>query len=166
MKNCGYRGYFGLDFQINEATEKVYLSENNARLTASTQFWTRLEIDQSVVPLLGYHLATFLGRRISPNYITDISICGSQLILRNRFRLPDILQKNDFGVFGITKDQKPVLHNKKYYPEKLHRDEFIYMKKFHEEGQIYDSEFGRIESKMEVLERPAVLKQWVKDLLL
>ena len=40
------------------------------------------------------------------------------------------------------------------------------MKKFHEEGQIYDSEFGRIESKMEVLERPAVLKQWVKDLLL
>ncbi len=43
MAQNGYQGFFGLDFMIDKNTREIYLSENNARFTASTPFYTKLE---------------------------------------------------------------------------------------------------------------------------
>ncbi|MBU2577247.1 hypothetical protein KKA69_00275, partial [Patescibacteria group bacterium] len=60
MKRKGYRGIFGLDFLVEEVSEEVYLSENNARITASVPFYTKLELSKGCLPLLGFHLLSFL----------------------------------------------------------------------------------------------------------
>ncbi|MDD2483103.1 MAG: ATP-grasp domain-containing protein [Candidatus Shapirobacteria bacterium] len=58
IKEIGYKGFFGLDFLIDK--NKVYLLECNPRLTASFAFYTKLELDQKVIPLFYFHLAEFL----------------------------------------------------------------------------------------------------------
>lgn len=64
MADKGYKGFFGLDFLLEEKTGKIFLSENNARLTASSAFYTKLELEKNIFPLLGYHVLSFLNKDI------------------------------------------------------------------------------------------------------
>ncbi len=78
----GYRGFFGLDFLVDREGE-VYLSENNARLTASVPFFTKLELWKKVFPLLGYHLLAFLGDETARGEYPPPVIAGSEIVIRN-----------------------------------------------------------------------------------
>lgn len=87
MAKRGYRGFFGLDFLVEEGSGQVYLSENNARLTASTSFYTQLELQGGIFPLLGYHLLAFLGEgREEVDYCFKAQ--GSEIVGRNTSSLP------------------------------------------------------------------------------
>ncbi len=103
MQKSGYLGFFGLDFLVEEQTKKIYLSENNSRLTASATFYTQLQLEQNQIPLLAYHLLSFLA----PEQIEDVNslviegITGSEIIGRNT---------NDFAVL-IKKSLTPGLYN-------------------------------------------------------
>jgi len=85
MGRKGYRGYFGLDFLIREKDGEVFLSEDNARLTASASFYTKLELLADSFPLLGYHVLAFLAL----NYLNNLpdyeapEILGSEIVCRN-----------------------------------------------------------------------------------
>lgn len=59
MATDGYKGYFGLDFLIEQTTGKWYLLECNARLTASFGFYTQLEKLAERKSLLEWHVDSF-----------------------------------------------------------------------------------------------------------
>lgn len=108
MKKLGYRGFFGLDFLIEEKTGQVFISENNARLTASTPFYTKLELLAKEMPLLAFHILEFL--KIShPVKRRDKSLkMGTEVVLRNTNRVPVKVFGNfvsgvyDFGQRKLT----------------------------------------------------------------
>lgn len=84
MKKHNYRGFFGLDFLVEEKTGNIYLSENNARLTASASFYTKLELESNTFPLLGYHLLSFLPKTQEDEHdYTPVSVSGSEIVARN-----------------------------------------------------------------------------------
>lgn len=86
MADKGYKGFFGLDFLLEEKTGKIFLSENNARLTASLPFYTKLEIEKNIFPLLGYHILSFLNKDIG-SFNEDLKeqseVEGSEITARN-----------------------------------------------------------------------------------
>ena len=83
MKKKGYRGFFGLDFLIDESG-KIFLSENNARLTASVPFYTKLEIKAGAFPLLGFHLLSFLPFADQTKIDEECPVVsGGEIVARN-----------------------------------------------------------------------------------
>lgn len=101
MAGVGYKGYFGLDFIVG-SNGRVYLSECNARQTASVPFYTKLEIEKGVFPLLGYHLLAFLSRPIDANNNYEVpEVVGGEVIVRNIASVPVIIG-NGFepGIYG------------------------------------------------------------------
>ena len=88
MKEKGYKGFFGLDFLIEDETGEVYLSENNARLTASSSFYTTLELMEGSFPLLGYHLLSFLSSLVVESIYSPPLISGSEIVVRNNLTAP------------------------------------------------------------------------------
>lgn len=110
MKEGGYKGFFGLDFLVEDATGEVYLSENNARLTASTSFYTKLELGEDCFPLLGYHLLSFLPAPPPGNYASP-AVSGSEIIIRNNLDYPVEVVKSFLAGFY---DQKLRFRQKAY----------------------------------------------------
>jgi hypothetical protein len=56
LQRTGYRGYFGLDFLLDEDTGDLYLGELNPRITGATSLTNQAALDAGSVPLLLYHL--------------------------------------------------------------------------------------------------------------
>lgn len=164
MSKGGFKGFFGLDFLVESNLGKIYLSEINARLTASTSFYTRLERGFNMAPLFVYHLAAFLNKSLNTKYKITNDIAGSQIIFRSSSHKPVLSTPSGFGVFAF-KDSKPVLVEKGYSPEKLDINEFIYMDRLVKNIKTTDEEIARLETKREVLEKPTRLKSWVRNLL-
>lgn len=165
MRNKGYKGFYGLDFIVEEKTGRVYLSENNARLTASASFYTKLELASGNIPLIAYHIACHLGKEIpfDGKYSPDIS--GSQIT----FRLPKSIPKLDknFGVYRYKNKQVSFV-KKDYNVEDLSKYEFIFIKTLRDlpEGNAQGfGELARIETKRSVLSSSGKLKKWVKKIL-
>ncbi len=164
MDKAGFRGFFGLDFLVEKVSGKIYLSENNARLTASSSFYARLESGLGRIPLLIYHLASFLEKTIPVNADLSDRIIGSQITLRQTSDKPFVSKLEGYGVYQIQKD-KPILLRRDYYLEKLKEDEFIFMKRFKKETGSEDEETGRIETKREVLADITRIQPWISNLL-
>ena len=97
MKEKGYKGFFGLDFLVEGDSDKIYLSEVNARLTASTSFYTYLEKGLGRTPLLIYHIASFLEKDIPDNERWISKLVGSQIIFRSQAAKLKFLAFYDFG---------------------------------------------------------------------
>ena len=164
MSKMGFRGFFGLDFLIEESTGRVYASEINARLTASTSFYTYLEVGLGNIPLLVYHLAAFLGRDLVLGDSSTAKITGSQIILRKTTEKKIDNKLDDFGVYKL-KNKQPILVSKDYSLEKLSLSEFIYIKRVSDKLLHEGDELARIETKQEVLTAPKQLQSWFIDFL-
>lgn len=110
MGQAGYLGYFGLDFLIESQTGKIFLSENNARLTASTSFYSKLEIKAQSWPLLTGHILAFVGLKENTcryfNSAREGKIVGTELIARNDEVFP-VKIKKDFepGVYRFSRGE-------------------------------------------------------------
>lgn len=122
MDKAGYRGFFGLDFLIEKDTEKVWVSENNARLTASSSFYTKLELSRGCFPLLGFHLLSFLQPQIDIANTGDVfEIMGCEVVAKNTEKYPVKVNANlKVGVF----DKKINFKKAAYFFDKLNKDEF------------------------------------------
>lgn len=104
MGKSGFKGFFGLDFLIEKNSGEVYLSENNARLTASASFYTQLEIKNGVFPLLGYHLCSFVQNQDLGKASYQFStVSGSEVVGRNTQSCP----------VRITEEVMPGIYNNK-----------------------------------------------------
>lgn len=88
LKEIGYKGFFGLDFLISQ--NKVFLLECNPRLTASFDFYTKLELDQKINPLFYFHLVEFLkldyqiDLKSEKSRFNNKKIIGSELTPKNK----------------------------------------------------------------------------------
>lgn len=162
MGKSGFKGFFGIDFLVEEKTGKVYLSEVNARMTASSAFFTCIEIGAGVVPFLAYHLAAFTKKSLPARIEDDIKLTASQIIIRKSFK--PVAGDKLFGVFSYE-NQKAIFIKEEYYPQNLKEDEFIFMGR-KTEGRNTDNEFARIETTSEVLDKPKRLKNWITDWLI
>lgn len=56
LQQAGYRGYFGVDYLLDQDTGKLYLGEVNPRITGATTLSNQAALDAGSVPLLLYHL--------------------------------------------------------------------------------------------------------------
>ena len=124
MREKGYLGFFGLDFLIDKQTKEVFLSENNARLTASTSFYTRLELKDEQIPLLGYHIMAFLDQNLLkdlPDRQRVNMIEGSEIIARNIFSQPiEITKSLSTGIY----DKDFSFKNESYCLNDADKDDF------------------------------------------
>lgn len=124
MAKFGYKGFFGLDFIIENSTGNIFISENNARLTASVPFFTKLEISKKCIPLFLYHLLAF-------NRFVDLKktkyespkILGSEVLARNDKKVPVMIKKMIWPGVYLFKANKLKLIRKEYYPKDLKGDE-------------------------------------------
>lgn len=124
MANLDYRGYFGLDFLVSSKTGEIFLSENNARLTASVPFFTKLEQSFGQIPLLVYHLFSFLEKEPEFDFEIKSQIVGSEVIARNNF--PFSVKVNQIIGTGLycLDSQKFRLIKKAYFLDSLKSDHF------------------------------------------
>lgn len=162
MHKDGYRGFYGVDFLIEAKTGEVYISEVNARLTASSSFYTRLEMGYQSIPFTVYHMAAFLGLPIEIQPATFNTVWGSQLILRT----PSLVQNFDNFSFATFQLRNNIFHkvNEIYKPEELNNSEFIYIKNQSNEKHIR-AELARIETKEPVLQETDKLFDWIKMII-
>lgn len=158
MQQKKYQGYFGLDFLAEKKSGKVYLSEINARLTASTAFYTKLERGLGRIPLLGYHLASFLHLGLPETQKTE-SLTGSQLIIRKDSEIKLDFVSRDLGVYQVQK-MRLKFGSENYHPEKLKPNEFILIKEYLER-----EERGRIETIEEIITVPMRLTKQFENLI-
>lgn len=160
----GFKGFFGIDFLVESSTGKIYISEVNARLTASSSFYTRLELGLHAIPLLAYHVASFLKIELPIQKPQSEELKGSQIVLRSESKTPIINSSTDFAVFKYQ-DQRLKKERTDYYPENLSPREFIYIKNKHVSMDSHDQEFARIETKEEVLSDPYNLRDEFLEVL-
>jgi hypothetical protein len=61
LLDVGYRGYFGVDYLLDQDSGDLYLGELNPRITGATTLTSQAAIDSGRVPLLLYHLLEWFG---------------------------------------------------------------------------------------------------------
>lgn len=62
LKKEGYRGYFELDFLIEDRTGDIYLGELNPRITGASSMTNHAAFAHADAPLFLFHLLEFSGR--------------------------------------------------------------------------------------------------------
>lgn len=109
----GYRGYFELDFLIEEETGEVFLGELNPRITGVTSLTNHAAFAHADAPLFLFHLLEFLGvevdldieainqRWASPEYIDS----WSQMVVKHTADTVDILtEAPQSGLYRLGPD--------------------------------------------------------------
>ncbi|MDP8217767.1 MAG: ATP-grasp domain-containing protein [Candidatus Theseobacter exili] len=85
MAHYGYKGIFGIDFIVHEG--KPYPLEINPRFQNSTPLQTLAETKEGAVPIVFYHINSFLNEYVLKDYLNEnnreVVLSGSQLILHN-----------------------------------------------------------------------------------
>ncbi len=154
LQDKGYKGIFGLDFIISEKNEDVYLIEINPRFVASVPCYTKLEIKESVLPMLALHFLEFLGVKYeigmeAKNLFlkNTVKISGSQLILRNKKKSVSVICGEAMsGVYNIVNSKINFLRSG-YSPLDLkNAREFIILAASKGRNIKPENEVARIES--------------------
>ena len=65
LRKEGYRGYFELDFLIEEKTGEIYLGELNPRITGASSMTNHAAFAHADAPLFIFHLLEFSGQPFS-----------------------------------------------------------------------------------------------------
>jgi len=165
MDRNGYKGFFGLDFIVERSTGKIFLSEDNARLTASVPFFTKLEQNFGQIPMLLYHLSAFNYRFSldnSPYLLPEIE--GSEIVVRNDRQKPVKVKGKIFpGIYHFL-EGKLVFLRPDYFPKNLKKDEFWLSTSF--QGRIVnpEQELAKIDFNHKVLDKEGKILKNFKNL--
>ncbi|MBI4067062.1 hypothetical protein HY407_01660 [Candidatus Gottesmanbacteria bacterium] len=162
MKQNKYKGFFGLDFIIEENTNKIFVSECNARFTASTPFYTSLELKEDEIPLIAYHIAAFLGIRLPHKIMTKCT--GTQIIVRNNQAAKVKINNNLLSGTYIYKGNNIQFINDNYEVNKLKPKEFIILPQRPDKLVDTNEEIARIELIEEVV-TGSQLKNNIKNII-
>ncbi|MBU1178568.1 ATP-grasp domain-containing protein [Patescibacteria group bacterium] len=91
FKSKGYKGIFGLDFILDDKTNKLYIVETNPRLLGSFPVISMVQHLNGEIPILAFHLLEFLDLDYSID-VDDINAMlrrpkrGVQMIMHNLVR--------------------------------------------------------------------------------
>lgn len=169
MREMGYRGFFGLDFIVDKNTDKVYISENNARLTASTPMYTKLELKHGKIPLLFFHILEFLEKEqpIDLSVSGDEEIRGSELILRNAQKETMTVTNNFPQGIYINEDGKLVKIRDGISIEDIKKPEEFFLAAVGKGREVTsENEIARLDTLDNIVDENEELVGWVKDALL
>jgi len=110
LHQINYKGFFGLDFQLSK-NKDLFLIEINPRLTASFSFYTHLELQKNLTPLLLFHILSHLD---SPYEIDikkeqkradNLKIIGSELTQKlNSSHSQTITASPPSGIYNSSGD--------------------------------------------------------------
>lgn len=168
MKEAGYKGYFGLDFLVEDKTSQVYLSENNARLTASVPLYTKMEILSNQLPLLFYHLLEFLDcSAAKPEYnLTHKKLVGAELTLRNiKSKKVTVSDAFEPGVYAI-KEEGLIKIKAGYSIEDLEaKKQFVLLAAGRGREVSSESELARMDVLEEVVDPDGEVYDWARKVL-
>lgn len=165
MQKFGYKGYFGLDFIVEEKTDKVFLSENNARLTASVPFFTKLEIQTGIIPLFFYHLSAFMGSDFRGFSYVQKTFVGSEVVARNDKDFPVKVKGGLMpGIYRFRNGKFNFLRSE-YFAKDLKANEFWLTAAG--KGRIVspEQELVRINLEKKVLDKFGKIDRWIVDMI-
>jgi D-alanine-D-alanine ligase-like ATP-grasp enzyme len=120
----GYRGYFDLDFLIEENTDEVYLGELNPRVTGASSMTNHAAFAHADAPLFMFHLLEFSGahftidvnelnaRWADPDFIDS----WSQLVIKyTEDNVDMVTHAPATGIYTITDDGRVVYRRFDYH---------------------------------------------------
>ena len=127
-RDLGYRGFFGLDFLVDEHA-RVYAQEMNPRFTASAQMITQLEQEVCGSSLLNEHYKSF-GITINDTMIDDPyfftkQLKGMRVISRNTEASQVIINHTPPNGVYVGGDQRIEFISSQYTVGGLTKDEFL-----------------------------------------
>lgn len=167
MREQGYKGYFGLDFLVEEGTEQVFLSECNARLTASVPLYTKMEIRNGQKPLLLYHIEEFLGESFEFTGKEVEEMVGSELVIRNKLS-ETVVVGADFapGIYTLVQNTLVKVYED-YSVEAIERPGEFFLSAA-QKGRLVaaENEIAHLCSLGEILNEDSQVKEWAKKALL
>jgi hypothetical protein len=119
----GYRGYFDLDFLVDQDTQEVYLGELNPRICGASPMTNHAAFAYADVPLFFFHLLEFSGidfdldiedlnrRWKDPKYINN----WSQLVMKHIDESVDIVeQAPQTGIYRMDENGQVSYHRFEY----------------------------------------------------
>lgn len=167
MRDSGYRGYFGLDFLVEEGTDKVYISENNARLTASVPLYTKMELKARQTPLLLYHILEYMKKVYPQDDSQEEEMIGAELIIRNN-TTASVKVRRDFppGIYSYKHQHLTFLREGYSLEDIVEKGEFFILAA--SGGRIItpENEIARLDSLEEILDEKGQVKTFAKRALL
>ncbi len=124
LRKEGYRGYFELDFLIEQKTGEIYLGELNPRITGASSMTNHAAFAHADAPLFLFHLLEFSGqpfdldieelnaRWADPNMIDS----WSQMVIKHTDDSVDILtQAPETGIYRMLSDGTVVFDRFDYH---------------------------------------------------
>jgi hypothetical protein len=131
LKRAGYRGYFGLDYLLDDDTGNLYLGELNPRITGITTLTSQAARDAGEVPLFLYHLLEWLGvdYRVDVTRYNDLwvdparAVGWGQLIIDHTEVTDEVVTDvPPSGIYRLTPDGTIGFSRREYLPGAV-RDE-------------------------------------------
>ncbi|MFZ5366436.1 MAG: ATP-grasp domain-containing protein [Patescibacteria group bacterium] len=168
MRDLGYKGFFGLDFLVEDKTDKVYISENNARLTASVPLYTKMELKAGQTPLLLYHILEYLKKAYPQDDSRKVKeMIGGELIMRNN-TTASVRVTGEFppGIYSYKREHLTYLREGYSLEDISERREFFILAA--SGGRIItpENEIARLNSLEEILDEEGQIKSFPKKALL
>ena len=140
----GYRGYFGIDFLLDEETGTLYFGELNPRITGATPLSTQAAFDEDLPPLVVLHLLEWLDRPISHDAETynrrmlearNTQTMGS-LVIKHVSADPVIVDEApESGVWRMSEDGKLRFVREAFDPSDLRSGE-LFLLRTADAGQV------------------------------
>lgn len=75
LAKFGYKGIFGIDFVMDQATQKLYITECNPRLLGSFPLITMAQVRNNEPPIIAFHLLEYIDR----DYEIDVAQINSSM---------------------------------------------------------------------------------------
>jgi hypothetical protein len=155
LRTVGYRGYFGLDFLLDQDTGALYLGELNPRITGATFLTSQAALDAGSVPLLLYHLlewfaveyrvdvADFNDQWLTPHRTGD----WGQLIIEHTAETADVVSGAPAsGVWRLAGDGTVSLVRREFHPRAVTDETEALFLRTVDDGQVVSAgqSLGRV----------------------
>ena len=174
LQKIGYKGIFGLDFIMDEQTEKIYVVECNPRLLGSFPTLTMAQIRNGEPPILAFHILEFLNTDYQVNIKAinrqmQVQRKGTQMLLHNLFNnWVQVHSRVRPGVYRLNSNQEMVFIRDGYKLSHLkEKEEFLITEGILDKGAYFapSRRIGRILTLAPVLVDYQHLNSWAKRIV-
>ncbi len=120
----GYRGYFELDFLVDQDTGDIWLGELNPRITGASSMTNHAAFAHADAPLFLFHLLEFSGQKFKLNVNElnrrwadpDMIDSWSQMVIKHTDDNVDIITKApETGIYKMLEDGRVVFDRFDYH---------------------------------------------------
>jgi hypothetical protein len=124
LRKEGYRGYFELDFLVDQDTKEVYLGELNPRITGASSMTNHAAFAHADAPLFLFHLLEFTGvpfdidvAELNARWADPLNIDSwCQLVIKHTDDTIDLLsQAPETGIWRMNDDGSVVYDRFDYH---------------------------------------------------